>query len=186
MKEYVNEAHREMCKYKNTEYVEESVDDELFEENNKEGVYKVNFYLRDHLQIPYVRKVLTNPNTKDQIIDFVGRYIDQHQDQLSTMGPIYKFSFNVKESEWLYNLFGISKEELLEIYHNMINETYYGKISKFFNGWIEHAPYKLLLASILVEASEKDDKDLIECIEYMYAFSEYAIIYYILEYRCKT
>jgi len=178
MKDYYNEANREMCKFTNTEFVEESYEEfDEIEESNKEGVYKVNYYLRDNLQIPYVRKALNNPKTKDDIIDFVGRYIDKHQTQLATMGPVYKFTFNVKESEWLCNLFGVTKEQLIDMYNNMINETYNGKISKFFNGWILNAPYKLLLAALLIESIQRGDNELIECCEYMWSFSEYAILY---------
>ena len=176
MKEYRDAAYREMCEYKNIEFVEESNED-VFDESGKEGVYKIAYYLQDHLQIPYIRKALNNKQTKDALIDFVGRFIDQHQTQLSTMGPVYKFTFNVKESEWLYNLFGVTKEQILQMYNEMINETYYGKISKFFNGWIESAPHKLLLCALLIEAIQKNDTDIIECCEYMLVFSEYAIIY---------
>lgn len=176
MKEYRDEANKEMCEFNKIEFVEESFD-EFEEASNKEGVFKLNFYMRDHLQIPYVKKALNNPRTKDEIIDFLGRYIDMHQGQLATIGPVYKFTFNVKESEWLYNLFGVTKEQLLEMYDEMIKETYYGNISKFFTGWIQHAPYKLLLAALLIEVIQRGDKELLECCEYMWAFSEYAIIY---------
>ena len=176
MKEYRDSANKEMCEFTNTEFIEESFD-EYEEASGKEGVFKINFYMRDHLQIPYVKKALDNPRTKDEIIDFLGRYIDIHQGQLATIGPVYKFTFNIKESEWLYNLFGVTKEQLLEMYNEMIRDTYYGNISKFFTGWIQHAPYKLLLAALLIEVIQRGDKELLECCEYMWAFSEYAIIY---------
>lgn len=144
---------------------------------NKEDVYKENYYLRDNLQIPYVSKELAKPKVRDEIIEFVGRFLDEHSYQLSTSGPVHTFTFSDKEVSVLYKLFNVNGEMLYSLYENMIEETYYGKISKFITGWVKHAPHKILLMAILTEAAQKGYDDIIECCEYMWIFTEYPIIY---------
>ena len=68
-------------------YLTEDID-EAYEEMDryleaKEGVFKDNFYLRDHLQIPYIRNVLSKQKTQDAIIDLVSNFLDNHVDQLT-------------------------------------------------------------------------------------------------------
>lgn len=169
-------------------YMEDSTD-ELYEEMEKflesyqpyleakEGVYKDNYYLRDHLQIPYVQKVLANSKNRDALSEFVNKFLDDHVDQLSTSGPVHIFTFSEKEVSFLYDMFSINDETLLKLYDGLIQETYYGKVSAFFTGWIKHAPHKLLITSMLIEGLQKGYDDVVMCCEYIWAFNEYPIVY---------
>lgn len=160
--------------------IDEDTYDSIMEENekiaaNKDDVYKVNYYFRDHLQIPKVSKKLEKSSVRDQIIEFVGKFLDIHNDELSTSGPVKIFTFSDRETSFFYNLFEISGDELFEMYDNMVQETYYGKISKFITGWIKNAPHKILITAILIEALQKNYSEIIECCEYIWAFCEYPI-----------
>ena len=149
---------------------------EIYEED-REGVYKTNFYMRDNLQIPIVQPILATQKNRDSIVDFVGKYLDSHADQLSTTGPVYIVTFRDKETKVLYDMFGTDGDKLYAIYNEMVNVTYNGKISKFYTGLLTHAPHKILLTAMLAEAYAKKYDDIITCCELMYAFTEYPIIY---------
>lgn len=162
-------------------YLTEDID-EAYEEMDryleaKEGVFKDNFYLRDHLQIPYIRNVLSKQKTQDAIIDLVSNFLDNHVDQLTTSGPVFTFSFADNETKVLYNLFGITKEDIIKIFNETVNETYFGKIALDFVGWVKQAPHKLLLNAILIESLQKGYENMIECVKWMYSFTEYPIVY---------
>lgn len=143
----------------------------------KEGVYKKNYYLRDNLQIPYVSKELSKPKVRDAIINFIGKFLDDHSTQLSTSGPVHIFTFNEKEVSILYELFNINADIILKLWEGLVNETYYGKISSFITGWIKNAPHKLLIIAMLIESIQKGYDDITICCEYMYIFTEYPIVY---------
>lgn len=172
LQDYIIEATNEMNKYLGLEPVKDETS-----ESNKDDVYKRNFYLKNNLQDKYVSNVLSNKQYRESIINFTGQFIDDHMEQLSTSGPVYSFVFGDKETALFYDLFKITKEDLLNIWNNMVNETYNGKISKFFTGWIVNAPHKLLFVAITIEAIQKDYKDIVECMEYLWAFCEYPILY---------
>ena len=116
--------------------------------SDKSKVYKENYYFSEHLQKLHVTPVLEKRKNRDALIAFTGAFIDEHAKQLSTSGPVYNFTFGKKETSFLYELFDTSKEELLEMYEAVVEETYYGKISKFITGWITNAPHKILLGAI--------------------------------------
>lgn len=146
-------------------------------QEDSEGIYKINYYMRDNLQYKFVSHVLESKKNRDAIVDFVGRYLDANASKLSTTGPVYIVTFGDKETKFLYDMFGVSGERLYAIYDEMIKETYNGKISKFYTGLLTHAPHKLLLTAMLSEACAKKYNDIIECCELMYAFTEYPIVY---------
>ncbi|MCM1218428.1 MAG: GNAT family N-acetyltransferase [Lachnospiraceae bacterium] len=146
--------------------------------NSKEGVYKENFYLRDHLQTPYITKALKKSATQDKIIEFTGTFIDNHSYQLSTSGPVHSFTLGQKEIQPLYDLFGVTDQMMIDVWKEMVNDTYYGKISSFFNGWVENAPHKILLTVILIDAIQNNYEDIRTCCEYLWAFVEYPIVYH--------
>lgn len=150
---------------------------EQFDEAGRDDVYKENYYFQDNLQIPFVKQVLTSQKNRDAIIDFVGRFIDEHMKQLTTSGPVYIFTFADKETAFLYKLFNVNADQLITMYTEMVNATYNGEISKFFTGWVKNAPHKLLLTAMIAESVQSGYNDIIECCEYMYAFTEYPIIY---------
>lgn len=176
LNDYMIAAFNEMKKYCKENGLDFS-DGMIFTEDGKEGVYKENYYLRDNLQIPYITKELAKPKVQDAIIEFMGKFIDDHSTQLSTSGPVHIFTFSDKEVSVLYNLFNIDSDKLLSLYDETIKETYYGNISKFITGWIKHAPHKLLITAILIEALQKGYEDIVTCCEYMWAFTEYPIVY---------
>ena len=150
---------------------------EEIDEAGKEGVYKENYYFQDNLQAVFVTPVLAKRKNRDFIINFVGTFIDKHATQLSTPGPVYTFTFGEKELKPIYDLFNIDNEKILSLYNNMISETYGGQISKFFTGWTKNAPQKLLFTAMIADSYQNGYDDIIECCEYMYAFTEYPILY---------
>lgn len=122
MEEFISEAVTEMVLYQEShEYLTE----------DKEGVYKTNYYMRDNLQNKYISPVLSKSSGQDSIVEFVGKFIDDHSAQLSTAGPVFPFTFSTKEAGVLYDIFGVNGEQLIELYNKMIVETYYGKVSPF-------------------------------------------------------
>lgn len=144
---------------------------------SKEDVYKINYYMRDNLQMPYVSEALKKNKTQEDIIEFTGKFIDDHHKEFGTAGPVYNVVFGDKETSFLYNLFKIDKDILLEIYANMVKETYINGVSKFLTGFIQQAPHKLLLTAILIDALQNNYEDIVTCMEYLWAFSEYPILY---------
>lgn len=174
--EYVMEAYDEMNKYVYNESSELLSMYQLFEAS-KDGVFKDNFYFRDHLQIPIISKALVNEKVRDEIVIFVAKFLDDHSTQLSAPGPILKFTFGDAETSVLYNIFNTTAEAILAMYKEMVNETYYGKISSFITGWIENAPHKIIVTAMLIEALQKGYNDIVECCEYLLAFTEYPILF---------
>lgn len=157
---------------------ENSPDDykELFSEA-KEGIYKENYYMKENLQLPIVAPVLAKSKNRDFIIDFVGTFIDRHSKQLSTSGPVYSFTFGEKELKPILDLFNVTIDQLLNIYKEMIKATYNGKISKVYTGLIDNAAQKILFVAMIIDSYQNGYDDIIECCEYMFAFTEYPIIY---------
>ena len=168
IEDYIKEAYEE-CGINN--YLSEA------EITAKEGVYKLNYYFRDHLQIPLISKELAKDKNRDSIIEHTGMFMDAHSKELSAPGPIDSFTFGEKDIKFLYDMFNVDTNKLAEMYNEMIKETFYGKISKFITGRIMNAPYKLLLVAILVESIQKGYDDIVTCCEYLYGFSEYPILY---------
>lgn len=143
----------------------------------KNPVYKVNYYLRDHLQNPYIRPILAKPKNQEDIIAYVGKFLDDHGNQLSTSGPIHMFTYGESETKFLYDLFGLNPQMLIDTYLKMIDESFYGKISLFITGWVKNSPHKLMITSMLIDAIQNNYEDIVTCCEYMWAFSEYPILY---------
>lgn len=169
--EFVEKEAELMYKY----YLEHEI---FFEDGEgKEGVYKINYYFRDHIQTPLVTPKLKLEKYRDSIIEFVGKFMSDHDKELSTSGPVHFFSFGDAETQFLYDLFGITAEEIIKFYDEMIKETYYGKISKFFTGWVYNAPHKILITSMLIDGLQNNYEDIIECCEYLWPFCEYPMFY---------
>lgn len=175
MMDYMKEFRKDEYSLMNIEEEEETV--ELFNEEGKDPVFKENYYLKEHLQTPLITPVLKSQKSRDEIIDFTGRFIDKHAQQLSTSGPVYIFTFGEKEVKPLYELFNVDGDMLLKLYREMTNETYFGKISKVYDGFFEKAPHKLLLCAILIDAIQNGYDDIRTCDEYLWAFTEYPILY---------
>lgn len=168
MSDYIEEATKEM---------NNSLGITADEEKGKKDVYKHNFFLKEVLQDKYVKDVLSKPDNRNKIGEFLAKFIDDHMDQLSTSGPVNSFTFGDKETKIFYELFNIDKDTILDIWFKMIDETYYGKISKFFTGWIENAPHKLLFGAITIEAIQKNYEDIIECMTYLWPLCEYPMLF---------
>ena len=178
MEDAYNEAYNEMIEYfrKYPDWLFEAKDDDG-EDDGSNAVYKINYYFRDNLQIKYVTPVLQKARNRNLIIDFTAKFMDDHHQALSAPGPVYSFTFGKNETEFFYELFGINDVELLRLYDNMINETYYGKISAFITGFIKNAPHKLLITAILIDALQNGYDDIVEACEYLWAFCEYPILF---------
>ncbi|MDE7346903.1 MAG: hypothetical protein K2N48_09235 [Muribaculaceae bacterium] len=164
MQEYLEEAMMEMNRYQG------------ITETAKPGVFKENFYLRDHLQVK-ISPALAKPKNRDTIVEFIGKFMDEHSTQLGTSGPVYTFTFGEQQVQPLYEMFELTPDMLLEMYDKMVEETYYGKISSVYTGLAKSAPHKLMFTSMLIDALQNGYEDTVECCELMWAFSEYPILY---------
>lgn len=184
MEEYINEAYDEMYNYYE-ELMNEEEKIALMEA--KEGVYKDNYYLRDNFKNKYVTPTLAKDNVREGIIDVVAEFMDTHHQQLGAQGPIYTFTFGNNEMNKIYQLINdnippsltpISNELQIKMFDDMVLATYEGgNISKFFKGWVQHAPYKILLIAMMIESLQKGYDDMLECAENMFAYIEYPILY---------
>lgn len=152
-------------------------DDELFDEDGRPGVYKESYYLKENLQKRYVTSVLAKPATQDFLVEFVGKFLDEHSNQLSTAGPIHMFMFGEKEMKPIYDLFGLDPNIIMDLYYKMVDEAFYGKISVLITGLVSKAPHKMLLTCILIDAIQHKYDDIITCCEYLWAFAEYPLLY---------
>ena len=170
MMDYAREHRSDELQYMN---FDEDVD--MYEDAN--SVYKENYYFAEHLVKPIIHPVLAKESGRDAVVDFVGAFLDSHSAQLSTSGPVYTFTFGEKEIRPLYELFNVNGEQLVNIFNEMVEETYYGKISKFFVGWIVKAPHKLLLDAMVADGLQNGYDDIVTCCEYMWGFTEYPILY---------
>lgn len=179
MLDYMNEHSPEMMPYVNLDEMDDEEDyfaNDARDENNN-PVYKEGYVFRDQLQSKYITPALAKNRVQDQILQFTSDFRESHVTQLSTSGPVYTFTFGQKEIKPIYDLFSIDGDTLIQIYNEMVQDTYFGKISKFFTGWVENAPHKILMTSILVDAFQNNYPYMIECMEYLYAFTEYPILY---------
>lgn len=165
MEDYFKDAYNEMI-----DYLSEAG-------KSKEGVYKESYVFRDKLQKVYITPILKKTSIQDAIIAYVGKFIDDHYKELSTSGPVYSFTYTEKDAKFLYDTFNIDSNKILELYDEMVKEAFFGKISKFFTGWVQNAPYKILITSILIDALQNNYENIVICCEYLWAFCEYAVNY---------
>lgn len=178
--DYARENNPDMIGHMNIEEdgdIEESLEPPIAIDEDGNKAYKENYFLRDHLQYSNISKPLSTSKAQNTIIEITGKFIDEHAKQLSTSGPVFTFTFGAKQVKPLYELFNIDADGLIALYNQMIQETYYGKISKFFTGWVTNAPHKLLLNGILIDSIQNGYNDIIECCEYMWAFTEYPLMF---------
>ena len=88
MSDYIEEATKEM---------NNSLGITADEEKGKKDVYKHNFFLKEVLQDKYVKDVLSKPDNRNKIGEFLAKFIDDHMDQLSTSGPVNSFTFGQRD-----------------------------------------------------------------------------------------
>ena len=129
------------------------------------------YYFRDHLQYPIITPILEQQKYRDQIIEFTGRFMDVHSEQLSTAGPCKMFTFADKEINELYGIFGVNNTQLVNFIDEMFKVAYKENESSFHVS--RKAPHKVFLTAIIVEAYLKKYDDVIECCKYIMAFMEY-------------
>lgn len=163
--------------YINEEFSPNELYLDLITEAAKDNVFKDNYIYRDKLQVKIVEPILKKKANQERIIEFTGSFIDKHEKELSTSGPVYIFTFSDRETKFFYELFGITGDKLIELFNEVVTETYYGSIHKFMVQWINNAPYKLLFVAIIIESLQKNYADMLEVMEYLFAFSEYPLIY---------
>lgn len=132
------------------------------------------FYFRDHLQIPFITKVLGDKKNQEKIIEFTGTFIDTHSTQLYTSGPVHMFTFAEKETSFFYEMFGVTQKQVLEFSNEMFKVAYGG--TALFH-IIREAPHKILLTAILIEAIQKKYEDIITCCKYLIGFAEYPLMF---------
>lgn len=139
---------------------------------------KINYYLNEHLLIPYIHDKLSKPAVRNKIIEGVGNFIDTHMKVLSAPAPMYQMPFGEKEEAFLYEVFDLTPDKLREIFNEMDKETWDGKISKMFVSFMNHTPAKLMVIAMLIDALRNNYEDMVECAEYIYAFIEYPILFH--------
>lgn len=162
--------------YITEEELSDDVEDNVAEEPSGKKMYIENYYLRDHLQAKYVSPKLKKTSVQDQLLEFTGGFIDAHHNEFNTAGPVYMIGFGKAETSVLYSIFDIDKDTLMQIYNNMVAETYPNGLRKSLNGMIVNAPHKILLTCILIDALQNNYEDMVACMEYLWAFSEYPIL----------
>lgn len=184
MQSSLDEAYDEMKRVMGDQFVEpnrdpvfEEVEDLLEEATDKSKVYKENYILRDNLQLKYISDKLKKKSVQDALIEFTGAFIDKNSTALSKSGPVLMFRFGDTETSYLYELFGTSKDEVMKLFDQVIEETYYGKLSKFLVTLVKNAPHKLLLVAILIDAVQNQYDDIIECMEYLFPFCDYPMLF---------
>jgi hypothetical protein len=157
--EYLKEAESDMKQY-------------LMEKPVKEN----DHYFRDNLQIPYVTGVMKDNANREKLGEFTVGFVDSHQKELSTVGPVHMFIFGDKEISFLYKMFGITREVLVKIINDMYLTTYnWTNIAE--TNLLLNSPHKALLIAIIVDAIQKNDAEVIRCCEYLFGFTEYPLIY---------
>lgn len=167
MDDYMREALEEQARYFNQPLVEKS----------KEGVFKENFYFRDNLQKPKITPAMEKEQNRQLVFELVGKFMDEHQTQLSTSGPVYTWVFGEEQVMPIYNMLELTPDDILQLYTNMVAETYNGNISQFITGWVRHAPHKIMLTALLIDALQHGYDDIVECCEFMWAACEYPVYY---------
>lgn len=146
-------------------------------ENKKEAVFIKNFIYQDELVEKKIRPVMKDPKEREALLNFTGQFINEHHKELSTPGPVYMFTFGDKETDFLYNKFNTSKEEILALINRVTAETYKGKLSLPLVGLIKNAPHKILITAIIVDALQNDYKDIVICCEYLMGFADYPMVF---------
>lgn len=153
----------------------EADDIELKEEPEKDPK-DFTFYFRDHLQIPYIKDKLKEPRIRQSVVDFVGKFIDDNSAKLSTIGPTHMILFLDKDTKFFYDLFGVTKEEIIKMMADIKkeNETF-KKNNDLIN--LKGMPHKVLLIAILIEAIQNNYSDIIESLRYIYGITDYGVLF---------
>lgn len=150
---------------------------EYNEAKDKSEVYKETYIFRDNLQNKLVSPNLKKKAIQDKLIEFTGAFIDANSTALSKSGPVLMIRFTDTETNFLYELFNTSKDDVLELFQQVKSETYGEKLSKFLIALVENAPHKLLLIAILIDAVQNNYTDIIECLEYLLPLCDYPMLF---------
>ena len=138
-----------------------------------ESIKRESHFLNEHL-MPKISEVLAKPSNREKLIEFTGKFIDEHSTQLLTSGPVFIFTFGDKETSFLYELFNLDKKGLLELFDKMVNAAYEGQ-SNFST--IRSSLHKVLVTAMIIESINKNYTDIIECGEYLIIFATYPLIF---------
>ena len=153
--------------------LQESVDDEFFLEYKGDPTY----FLRDNLQVPLITPKMAKPEFQKQIIQFVGEYLNTYSTKLQTAGPTHIVPFLDKETNFIYQSFGITKEETIAKMKEMKKIAYGADSSDNVLINCKNSPHKIILTSMLIDAYQHDYKDIIECSRYLFGLLDYAILF---------
>lgn len=138
----------------------------------------LTYYLRDHVQIPIVREKLKQQSVKNQIISWVGKFLDENATKLATTGPVYIIPFLDDKANFFYILFDTTRDEITTHMNAMKGVAFTDPIKDkdaLIN--VKNSPHKILFTAILIEALQNNYEDIIECCRFLFAFTDYAIIY---------
>ena len=153
------------------------VEQDYEEATDKSKIYKENYIFRDSLQRKHVSPVLAKPANREKLIEFTASFIDENATALSKPGPVLMIRFTDTHINTIYDMFHTSKEEVMELFQKVVQETYYGKLSKPLLGLVERAPHKLVLVAVLIDAYQNNYTDILECMAYLLPFIEYPMLF---------
>lgn len=178
--EYMQEVYDEYEKYLREHQITDPDDMWILTESppiQKDGVFKENYYFRDHLQIPYISKKLESQVTRDKVVEFVGTFLDNNREALEAAGPTMKIRLTIEDAQPLMDIFGITGDQIITMFNEMVKETYYGKISKMFVSWSKNSPHKIFTTAMLIEGLQKGYEDIVECCEYIWGIIDYSPLF---------
>lgn len=151
--------------------------EEIEEATDKSKVYKENFIFRDNLQLKKIAPVLKTGEGRDKLVDFTAAFIDANATALAKSGPIMMIRFTDNDCNKLYDMFNTSKDEVMTLFNQVIQDTYYGKLSKPLQGLVERAPHKLVVVAALIDAVQNNYTDIVECMEYLLPLIDYPMLF---------
>jgi len=146
-------------------------------ENSKTPVFIENYIYQKELVEAVIRNVMKSQANRDTLMQFTAKFVNDHSKELSTPGPVYTFTFAEKEISFLYKLFGINEEWILNLFQKVIDKTYMGKLSLPLVGLVKKAPHKILITGILVDAIQMNYTETAKCCEYLMGFADYPMVF---------
>ena len=152
--------------------IKESVDEEFFFEYKGPATY----FLRENLQVPIITPKMAKPEFQKQIIQFVGEYLNTYLPKLQTPGPTHIVPFLDKETNFIYQTFGITKEETINKMKEMKKVAYPNESDNVLIN-VKSTPHKLILTGMLIDAYQHNYEEIIECSRYLFGLLDYAILF---------
>lgn len=161
------------------EYMQDALDTATLEMNQyfEKTEIKESYVFRDNLQLPNVTPILKKSKKREELIQFIGDFVDSHAKELSTPGPVHMITFLDKEISFLYTMFGTDREKIIQLVGKMYQGAYGWDSIYSPRNLLLAIPHKCLLVAMLIDSVQNNDTDLITCCEYLFGFTEYPLIF---------